>query len=181
MSETTTDAPKFRRKKILTLSTFKFEVDKPRYLLVLDKMHIGRKRGKPRLRPDGTEEEPPTLTHVIDMETGEHGQIMVAEIIKTELTETYPNDGYVGLAFAITKQRRKEGKRYDPFNIEELDVPENLQPAADDAIKALKASMEADAKAAKSADAPKPESSEAPAPSAPGANAPPTHAGRARR
>lgn len=119
--------PKFEVKKKLTLPTFKFVVDSPFYALFLGPIHRGTQRGKPKLRADGTPEEPPMLAHVVNMETGEHGQIMVAEIIKTEITENFPKDGYVGHGFAITKQKRKEGKRYDPYNIDEVDVPEELQ------------------------------------------------------
>lgn len=121
-----TAAPTFSIKKKLTLPTFKFIVDVPFYCLFLAPIHRGTQRGTPKKRPDGTDEEPPMLAHVVNMETGEHGQIMIAEIIRTEITENFKNDSYVGHGFAITKQKRKEGKRYDPYNIDEVDVPEAL-------------------------------------------------------
>lgn len=120
--------PKFQIKKKLTLPTFKFIVDTPLYALFLGPIHRGTQRGQAKLNPQtGEPELPPMLAHIVNMETGEHGQIMIAEIIKTEISENFPNDGYVGHGFAITKQKRKEGKRYDPYNIDEIDVPAELQ------------------------------------------------------
>lgn len=167
MSATPADtAPVFKSLKKLTLPTFKFEKDKTLYLLLLDVMHVGKKRGKPRLRPDGTEEDPPTLCHVINMSTGEHGQIMCAAIINTELSESYPKYGYVGHAFGITKQARKEGKRYDPYSIEEVEVLKSLQDEATAAAKeAAKRWADENPTDAPKSDAPK--SEEAPAANAP--------------
>ena len=95
-------------------------------------------RGEPKKRPDGTNEEPPMLAHVINMETGEHGQIMVAKIIETELTEQYPNNTYIGKAFGIEKGERKPGKRYDPYIIEEIEIPAELAEASAEAVKEFK-------------------------------------------
>jgi len=130
---------KFKTKKKLTLATFKFDKGVALYLLALGPIHRGVERGTPRKRPDGTDEEPPMLMHIINMETGEHGQIMVAEIIKTELTEKYPKNTYIGHAFGIMKGERKPGKRYDPYEIEELEIPDELAEASAAAAKEFNA------------------------------------------
>lgn len=147
MTETAASTkPKFKSKKKLTLSTFKLEKGKMLYALVLGTIHQGVQRGEARKRPDGTNEEPPMLMHIINMDTGEHGQIMVAKIIETELTEQYPNHTYVGKAFGIEKGERKPGKRYDPYIIEEIEIPPELVEVSAEAVKEFAPKKE-DAKA----------------------------------
>lgn len=122
--EPTKTASPFKRKRAITLPTFKFEQDKPLYCKILTPMHEGRvrlARGQTELDPD---KKPPTLATVVNLESGELGQIILAEVLKTELSEAYPNNSYVGKGFEITKQKRKEGKRYDPYALAEIEVPE---------------------------------------------------------
>ena len=110
-----------KTKKVLTRPTFKTVVDVPLYVKIQDKMFIG----KERVGRDGkkSDKAPPTVINVMNLETGELGQVLANTILKQTLEEEYPNDGYVNLCFAITKQKRKEGKQYDPFNILEIEDP----------------------------------------------------------
>lgn len=137
MTETAPAPRKFKAKKAITLSTLKFVVDKPLHVLILGKLHEGKARvgrsGNVKLDSDGQPRRPPTLVEVLDMDTGEMAQIIAATIIKTELSEAYPNDGYVGLGFEITKQKRKEGREYDPYSIVEVEVPEEFVAVANKA------------------------------------------------
>lgn len=148
------NATTFKVKKALTRPTLKFQTDVPLYVKITGPMHLGATRGKQQLDSEGNPKKPPTVCDVIDLTTGEACQIICAEIIKTELSEAYPKDGYVGLGFALTKQKRKEGKRYDPYSIAEIELPAEYQtpPTADaaeaakaaDATKAAEASKVAD-------------------------------------
>lgn len=112
---------KFARKNLLTRTTFKLEVDKPSYFKLLAPMHVGQRRvardGKP------SDKEPPTLVNALNLETGEEGQIILAAVLKQEITENYSADSYVGKCFEICKQKRKEGKQYDPYFIAEIEDP----------------------------------------------------------
>lgn len=128
---------KFRRKKLLTKAALKLQVDKPVYVLIMSKIHEGSQRGKAQVDSDGKPKKPPMICDIIDLDTGEDCALICAEIIKTELTETYPNDSYVGKGFEITKQKRKEGKRYDPYGIAEIEVPAEFATQVDAAIKSL--------------------------------------------
>jgi hypothetical protein len=129
-----TPAISFKRKKSITLSTLKFEVDKPLYVLLAGKLHEGKQRisrsGVVKLDSSGNPRKPPTLVEVIDMTTGEVAQIIAATIINTEISENYPNESYIGLGFSIMKQKRKEGREYDPYEIAEVDIPEKFLPMA---------------------------------------------------
>lgn len=127
----TATAPKFTRKKRLTKPALKFVVDSPMYVLIMGKIHEGETRGKAQIDPQtGQPKRPPFVCDVIDLTTGEECTLIAAEIIKTELSASYPNDSYVGHGFEITKQKRKEGKRYDPYDISEIDLPEQFEKAA---------------------------------------------------
>lgn len=130
MNEPINTASRFKRTRAITLPTFKFEQDKALYVKFLAAMHIGRvrlTRGQTEPDPD---KKPPTLAHVVNIETGEEGQIILAEVLKTELGEAYPNEGYVGRGFEIVKQKRKEGKKYDPYTIAEIELPPEYQSPA---------------------------------------------------
>lgn len=129
--ENKTPARTFKRKKAVTLSTLKFVVDKPLFVQIIGKLHEGKARvgrsGNVKLDSDGNPRKPPTLIEVLDLTTGEMAQLIASTIIKTELGEAYPNDSYVGLAFEITKQKRKEGREYDPYSIIEIELPEEFR------------------------------------------------------
>lgn len=131
--ENKTSVRTFKRKKAVTLSTLKFVVDKPLFVQIIGKLHEGKARvgrsGNVKLDSDGNPRKPPTLIEVLDLTTGEMAQLIASTIIKTELGEAYPNDSYVGLAFEITKQKRKEGREYDPYSIIEIELPEEYKSA----------------------------------------------------
>lgn len=133
----TTSAP-FKRKRAVTLPTIKFEYEKPVYVKIIGEMHEGKARlARGQTQPD-PDKKPPTLAHVIDLSTGEETQIILAEVLKSELTDAYPNHGYVGRGFEIIKQKRKEGKKYDPYGICEIELPEQYQDKAADVKKSGK-------------------------------------------
>lgn len=118
-----TETPKFKRKRAVTLPTIKFEYEKPVYVKILGEMHVGKVRlARGQTEPD-PDKKPPTLCHVIDLSTGEETQIILAEVLKSELSDAYPNHAYVGKGFEIVKQKRKEGKKYDPYMIAEIELP----------------------------------------------------------
>ncbi len=44
-------------------------------------------------------------------------------MLKSVLSEEYPEAGYVGKCFAITKQAKQPGRDYNKFKIEEIEDP----------------------------------------------------------
>ncbi len=109
-----------KRKKLLTKPLLKYSVGVAVCVLIETAMHIGKDM-KPGA--DGKKKEPATLCDVIDLKTGEPCQLIMNAVVKSVLSEEYPNDAYVGKCFAITKQVRVQGKAYDPFSVEEIENP----------------------------------------------------------
>lgn len=110
----------FKRKKLLTIPVLKFKEGEIRYVKITDAMHVG----KPQKAKEGEKaKEPAVLANCINLEDGAICQIIVSAVVKSVLTEEYPNEGYVGKCFAITKQGRNPGKQYNQFDIEEVEDP----------------------------------------------------------
>ena len=111
----------FKRKKLLTIPVLKFKEGETRYVKITEAMHVG----KPQKAKEGEKaKEPAVLANCINLEDGAICQIIVSAVVKSVLTEEYPNDGYVGKCFAITKQGRNPGKQYNQFDIEEVEDPD---------------------------------------------------------
>lgn len=61
----------------------------------------------------------------VESPQGEARVLIVGEVLGTALGRTYPNDGYVGAWFQITKLPPREGKRYADYAIVEIEPPMN--------------------------------------------------------
>ena len=110
----------FKRKRLLTVPVLKFKEGESRYVKITEAMHIG----KPQKAKEGEKaKEPATLANCVNLEDGAVCQIIVSAVVKSVLVEEYPNDGYVGKCFSITKQGRNPGKQYNQFDIEEIEDP----------------------------------------------------------
>lgn len=118
-------APAFvpKRKKLLTRPVLKFVTDEPRYILLQGRIYLGKEM---KQRGEEKKKEPAHLCDVVDLSTGELAQIIVNAVPMSVLKESYPNNGYVGCSFSITRQSRQNGKSYDPFKVEEIETPPNL-------------------------------------------------------
>ncbi|MGH7744648.1 MAG: hypothetical protein ACREQ5_07510 [Candidatus Dormibacteria bacterium] len=114
-------------KRHLSVPVLKFEIDKPRYLAITDKMHVGKAQ---KAKAGEKAKEPATLAACVNLETGEVGQIIVAAVIKGVFTDEYPNDFYVGKCFAITKLAPRPGKSYNQYTVAEIEDPRMQKPAA---------------------------------------------------
>lgn len=74
-----------------------------------------------RSRKDGEQssDKPVDIAKVVNLQTGELGRLLIHEVLKSNLTEAYPQGEYVGKMFQI-KKSKAQGKRYFNFNIIEL-------------------------------------------------------------
>jgi len=81
--------------------------------------------GKPQ--KDAKEgDKPADLCNVVNLDTGEEMQIIVPAVLKSNLEEQYPKQGYVDKCFAITKGEQKDskaggGRKYSEFTILEIE------------------------------------------------------------
>lgn len=69
---------------------------------------------------------PPELAKVVNLETGEHMEIIVSTVLGAELRESYSGDTYVMKGFEIKKFKMQNGKRYATFQIAELELEETI-------------------------------------------------------
>lgn len=117
--------------KHVTLPHFKLAEDgTPNYFKFLSAIEKGKdlEAGKARKAKDGdakeTDEqmEAPDLMEVLDLATGELGQIIVNAVLKSNLEEKYPNNGYVDKMFLIRKLAavKKGSRKYYTFEILEI-------------------------------------------------------------
>ena len=110
----------FKRVKNLTLDILKFVEGEPRHVKITAAMHVGKEQ-----KPDaeGKKHEPAILASCINLDDGAECQIIVSAVVRSTINDEYPNDGYVGKCFAITKKARVAGKQYFPYGVEEIEDP----------------------------------------------------------
>jgi hypothetical protein len=109
-------------KKQLVLAIQKLEVDKPCYVKFID---VVKEKEKIEKDAQGVETTGSIqIGHVTNLETGEELHIVMGSVLLSTLNEEYPNGGYVGLGFAVTKLPKKgTGARgYHPYLLAELDL-----------------------------------------------------------
>lgn len=112
---------KFKVVRQVTLPTFKLTVGVPFAFRADAPMYTGKK-----LKDDkDAKREPATILPVsrINTSTGEvdaQGQLVLGAVLKENLSELYANDSYVGKSFGILKMDKKEGKRYNEYQIVEI-------------------------------------------------------------
>ena len=119
-------AVQFKRKKNLTPPLLKFAESEARYVKITAPMYLGKEMKE---KAGEKKREPAMLADVINLETGEEAQIICSAVVVSVLNENYPNNGYVGKGFAITKKGREPGKQYNKFSVEEIELPEESVPA----------------------------------------------------
>lgn len=108
--------PKFKVVKHVTMPTFKLANDIPLFVTIDDKIFTGKKlKGEDK-------KEPAKIVNVTNLTTGEVGQIVLGTVLLSNLMETYPNDGYVGKSFQITKHSKVAGKEYNNYTILEIEI-----------------------------------------------------------
>jgi hypothetical protein len=110
----------YKRVKNLTLDILKFSENEPRAVKITAAMHIGKDQ---KADAEGKKREPAVLASCINLDDGAECQIIISAVVKSVLTDEYPNDTYVGKCFLITKKTRVAGKQYFPYSVEEIEDP----------------------------------------------------------
>jgi hypothetical protein len=112
---------KFARKSAVTLPTFKMLEGGSYYFQFMNPIRTETSQQKDE--NGKMVDKPIDIAQVVNVETGELGQIVVGSVLKSNLEKAYPNGAYVGKAFEIVKQKGKEGKRYRTYTVYEIDAP----------------------------------------------------------
>lgn len=110
----------FTKKRAITLPLFKLSANQEYYFKVLAPIYTGKEIA-------GSQMAAPKLANVLDLETGELGQIIVGAVLFSSLTEAYEGEDYVGRCFEIVKIPADGNRRYALWNISEVEEPENAR------------------------------------------------------
>lgn len=110
-------ANQFQAVRVLTLPTVKFEKGASKYLRFDEPIHAGSvvKGAGERARA-----VPVQQATVTDLQTGQKTILNVPPTVEVALTSSYPNSGYVGLSFEITKHNRRVEKGFPDFSVTEV-------------------------------------------------------------
>jgi hypothetical protein len=105
---------------------FSFVLEQPAYVKALSAMKISdrKQRGEQGAMSYG----PPTVLPAFDYVQGKEVEIVLGKVLASTLDESYPDGGYVGKAFKITKHAPGVNKagvavKYSKYTVVEIAVP----------------------------------------------------------
>ena len=110
----------YNLKKTLGGSLWKWEDGKEKVFTIVSPIRAGKAVTNPR---SGIAKAPDVMT-VRDAEDGNEKDILVGAVLRSSLTESYPDDTYVGLTFACTQGAVKAGTRYKTMTVAEVELEE---------------------------------------------------------
>ena len=106
--------------KALNSGLWKWEDGVEKVFTILGPIRVGRTVANPR---NGIAKAPDILS-VRDVEDGNEKEILVGQVLKSSLSENYPDDSYVGKTFACTQSAPPTGKRYKQMAVNEVEIEE---------------------------------------------------------
>jgi len=110
----------YNLKKTLGGSLWKWQDDVEKVFTIISPIRAGKAVSNPR---SGIAKAPDVMT-VRDAEDGNEKDILVGAVLRSSLTESYPDDTYVGLTFACTQGAVKAGTRYKTMTVAEVEIEE---------------------------------------------------------
>ena len=122
-----TMAIKYTIQKNITANVWKWEIGVEKLFRVESAIRIGRAP-----KPGSTIVKAAELLDVIDLKTGKKEVLITGTVIRDNLIETYPNDGYVGKCFRAVQGPVKEGKKYKTYDLEEITVEDSPDDSVSD-------------------------------------------------
>ncbi len=118
--------------KNLSLPAFKLQEGEERYFRLDSAMRVSTRKDSQEDEEETTKgkgkdkekqtRQPATVVDAIDLVSGEVGVLICTAVIKSSLTENYPNDSYVGKGFKITRKEKAPGKQYSRYNVQEVKI-----------------------------------------------------------
>ena len=110
----------YNLKKTLGGSLWKWQDGVEKVFTIVSPIRAGKAVSNPR---SGIAKAPDVMT-VRDAEDGNEKDILVGAVLRSSLTESYPDDAYVGLSFACTQGAVKPGTRYKTMTVAEVELEE---------------------------------------------------------
>lgn len=111
--------PGYRIAKRVTMPTLNLAVNEPKVMRIDDAFRESKYQDPD---PKKAKEKPATICSITDMQTGEVALLLVPEVMKKNIDESYPDQTYVGRIFCVQKLPKRPGKRYFDFEIAELEA-----------------------------------------------------------
>lgn len=113
--------------KVVTRPILKFENDKPLYVRILAAWYLG---AMPVARPGSTRVPvAPTLVDVDNLDDSTGATLPIHPKLKATFIAAYPDNTYVGKCFMITKNTRRAGRQFTPYDLAQIEDPK-APPAA---------------------------------------------------
>lgn len=112
----------FKVKKHVTLPLLKIVDETPVYIRIESAIEKAKELAATRTRSDAAPKQPPELIHVVNLETGEHAQIIANAVLASTFRDEYPENGYIGKSFQVIRHKMREGKNYATFSVTEIEV-----------------------------------------------------------
>lgn len=108
----------YNLKKTLGGSLWKWQDGVEKVFTIVGPIRAGKAVASPR---SGIAKAPDVMT-VRDAEDNNEKDILVGAVLRSSLTENYPDDSYVGLTFACTQGPVRVGTRYKTMSVAEVEV-----------------------------------------------------------
>lgn len=117
-TNTMATAKSYKLVKNLNAGLWKWEDGTEKVFTILSPIRAGRAVANPR---NGIAKAPDLIT-VRDVQDGNEKELLVGQVLRSTLTENYPDDSYVGKSFACTQGPVPAGKRYKTMTVNEVEV-----------------------------------------------------------
>ncbi len=111
-------ALKFKLARRIVVPTMKVELDTEIFIRFEQKIEARKK-----IEEENGQQVEKTIeiARVTNLETGEICEIVAGTVLMSELSEAYPEHGYVNKCFRILK-KNVPGKRYKAYELDEIEV-----------------------------------------------------------
>lgn len=124
-----TQLKKFARKEAVTVPTRSIDDNETIWVTIKNpfdvREKIDPKTGEVELEKDGKTAKTITVATVVDLQRDDEIEtpmsLVVGSVLESNLERKYPEQGYVGMSFEITK-RPVDGKRYKAYEVFSLEV-----------------------------------------------------------
>ena len=110
----------YNLKKTLGGQLWKWEDGVEKVFTVVGPIRAGKAVTNPR---SGIAKAPDVMT-VRDAADGNEKDILVGAVLRSSLTENYPDDSYIGLTFSCTQGPVQKGTRYKTMAVSEVELDE---------------------------------------------------------
>lgn len=111
---------KFKKTKVVTVPVLKLMPGAPVYIKVESAMEISKQVEVKKVGDKPM--EPATIMHCTDLSTDNEVLLIVGKMLASVINESYPDGSYVGKCFEIESKGKLGDKKYNVYNLTEIEV-----------------------------------------------------------